>query len=600
MSPNQRANYLAWLASGRTAQLEDIGYVFVFFYGLERRALVDGQDLYPVLCEVARLLERYPASHSFQSYGRSFLAYALAKNGLQNLSENWFQHLVEKPGLLTTQEGLAVTLGWLALQERPLPAPWARRIASLDERSQQSVVVERVRAQFDELFDHKFAARFEGGLLLRCAKRDHACVYQPGSPSLIQLRNRSGVLTPVRIPNVQGITTQFKPLIDLWNECIDELRPLSRQVGKGIAVTSRAAYDALPEALKLATEHPDATRWQEVAARHRRESGPAIVPIRELAPLYREERGEIEPSGAGVYSAAALLLELGFAMAAADGQIDVAEITHVTQFIEGQFELAAAQIRRLQALQRVFAERPPALSGVGNRLQALMTVEQREQLATFLIGVAAANGTIDRAEISLLRKAARALGLAADCLDGLIAELVWTSDEPVEVQRGSSSRAGEIIPPRRVSEVAASGHIELNEELLRSIMLETQHVARMLTAAMGEPDETSEAALTSEAPRMEAATLATNVTPSEAEPSMQESQTETTAPQAHYGLGGLDSRYHQLVTDLLESECWTTSEFQALVRRHGLFPAGAVDVVNEWAEEQLGDLLIEDGDSFFI
>jgi hypothetical protein len=72
------------------------------------------------------------------------------------------------------------------------------------------------------------------------------------------------------------------------------------------------------------------------------------------------------------------------------------------------------------------------------------------------------------------------------------------------------------------------------------------------------------------------------------------------APQVPYDLTGLDARYHVLVAELLTGESWPAAEFQALVRRHGLFPAGAVEVVNEWAEEYLGDLLIEEGDPYCI
>ncbi len=39
LSPAQRANYLQWLATGRTGTLREIGYAFLFFYGLERRLL---------------------------------------------------------------------------------------------------------------------------------------------------------------------------------------------------------------------------------------------------------------------------------------------------------------------------------------------------------------------------------------------------------------------------------------------------------------------------------------------------------------------------------------------------------------------------------
>lgn len=57
LSPDQRANYLQWLAGGRSGPLEDIGYAFLFFYGLERRLLVEEQDLSPIVKECVRLLE---------------------------------------------------------------------------------------------------------------------------------------------------------------------------------------------------------------------------------------------------------------------------------------------------------------------------------------------------------------------------------------------------------------------------------------------------------------------------------------------------------------------------------------------------------------
>ena len=60
--PTQRAKYLAWLASGLTEPLDDIGYAFLYFYGLERRLLLDRADLSPIVKEVVRLLETYTES----------------------------------------------------------------------------------------------------------------------------------------------------------------------------------------------------------------------------------------------------------------------------------------------------------------------------------------------------------------------------------------------------------------------------------------------------------------------------------------------------------------------------------------------------------
>jgi hypothetical protein len=41
----QRANYVQWLSHGRCQPLSDIGYAFLYFYGLERRLLIEQKDL---------------------------------------------------------------------------------------------------------------------------------------------------------------------------------------------------------------------------------------------------------------------------------------------------------------------------------------------------------------------------------------------------------------------------------------------------------------------------------------------------------------------------------------------------------------------------
>ena len=64
VDPIARRAYLQWLSSGRRDPAADIGYVFLFFYGLERRALLDlrsgsssEQELMVIQQEVSDLLE---------------------------------------------------------------------------------------------------------------------------------------------------------------------------------------------------------------------------------------------------------------------------------------------------------------------------------------------------------------------------------------------------------------------------------------------------------------------------------------------------------------------------------------------------------------
>lgn len=79
ISPEARRGYLQWLEGGRRDPLADTGYVFLFFYGLERRALVDAVsdpqvkvEIPQIVKEVQRLLSIYGENRSFRVTRKAF------------------------------------------------------------------------------------------------------------------------------------------------------------------------------------------------------------------------------------------------------------------------------------------------------------------------------------------------------------------------------------------------------------------------------------------------------------------------------------------------------------------------------------------------
>ena len=71
-----RATYLDWLSSGRSDARCSVGYVFLYFYGLERRVFVDkaeARERADIIAEVRRLLEIYGGNHSIRRYLGAFL-----------------------------------------------------------------------------------------------------------------------------------------------------------------------------------------------------------------------------------------------------------------------------------------------------------------------------------------------------------------------------------------------------------------------------------------------------------------------------------------------------------------------------------------------
>lgn len=616
LSPDQRANYLEWMASGRTASLHDIGYAFLFFYGLERRLLIEQADLSPIVKEVVRLLETYTFSGSFDRYLSQFLAYTLARANIATLKDKWFEAVFERTRAQRDEQHLAVGLAWLYARSLPLPARWAMRIARLDPRSPRSVVLDRLPDQFHALFAKRYREQYGDGISLKASKRDREITYRPASPTLLDTALISKDIRPVLVPNVMGIQSQFKPLVEIWTSCIEELKPLSRVVGRGAVALTREAFETLPEALQAETEHPDKPHWDKIAAENAREDGMVVLAVGRLAAIHGiEKRAKltakqseslartahhvgflIEPDVRIVnrpyswdevvallrpedppelpkdsrYAGASLMLELGMFVAAADGDIEDDEVDHIARFLESRFLLDPPDARRLEALKRVLTQRSPSLAGVARRLEAVLNADQREAVGRFLVGVAAANGSIDKKEITALRNAYKALGVDVDRLNGLLEEFRSTAAEPVEVLRPSGPPSpGEAIPSRP----EPHGGITLDEGLLRKILGETQAVARMLGEAMRETE------------------------PEASEPA---GRPAPPVPVADPRFDGLDVRYHAALAEMVLRPSWTRADFETLVRRHSLMPSGTVDVANEWSQERHDDLIIEEQGEYLI
>jgi uncharacterized tellurite resistance protein B-like protein len=479
-------------------------------------------------------------------------------------------------------------------------------------------VLERLPGQFEALFLKRYRERHGDGLLLRAARRDRQVTYRPASPSLSDDFSATSRCPPVRVPDVLGIPGQFSPLVSIWAGCIEELKPLSRVMARGGGVLTRAAYDALPDELRAGLEHPDKPAWERLAGEKTQEDGTVLVEAGELAgllgiasrpkltarqgeslaqtahavgfviepdarvtgrpygwgdlvALYRPEEAPSLPANAG-YPGAALMLELGMFVAAADGRIEDGEVGRIAAFLESQFQLDPPDVRRLEALKRVFLRQHPSIGGIGKRLKAILGPEQLESVGEFLVGVAASNDRIDKKAIAALRSASKALGIDARRLERSLEESRRLEKEPVEVRPTTESPdAGEAIPPRPSS--GSRPAFRLDPALLEKLMHETRQVASMLDEAMqsagpdaGEAEEPVPEPVPVPVPK---------------------------GPTDDVRFEGLDGRYRAILAELCTRPCWPRGDFEALVRRHSLMPSGTLDVINGWAYERFDDPILE-------
>jgi len=605
IEPAQRAVYLDWLASRRQGLPSEDGFLFIYYYGLERRALVDGKDIPFVVREVERLRGLHAEevskgrSRSFQRYSSSFLWYLVASR------PSWFtepdvRRLAEKT-TSWNDTSLPAVLSWFAAQEHPCPAWLAMTVAGELPGSVNSVVMQRVPEQFERLFTERYRSFAGEGMVLRVSKRIGGCAYKPASAAL--------ELHTCEIANPLGIKSQFKPLVELWNGCVDDLRKLSRAADESDDV-SIAEWEAMPAELRRGVEHPLTGAITGVVGAHHRDEGACLVPAQRMAEpmsIPRRERFTMTQSrriaetaqhvGFGVepdarlmgksyraedplavfvwmyddepdgerYVAASIMMRFGLAVAEADGHVAPEELEVLSTEIARLFDLNDHEVRRLAALKGLLLAEGAEINAIGKSIRDGLSKPHRQAIGRLLIAIAAADGVIHPAERKVLHKCYRAIGLEPVELDQTLEAMSGSADGLVTVEPGARPKSGEPIPaPDDEPEIT------LDRDAIRRIMVETQEVSVLLAEAMGaavaeepEPPETT-------------AGVATQVEPIP----------EPTS--ASRGPGGRFGAFYEV---LVSKDRWDRDELDAVAREQGHMLGGAIEAVNDWAYEEFGTAL---------
>ncbi len=622
LTPEQRWIHLSWMASGRRTLPPSDGFLFIYFYGLERRALVDKADLPQIVREVARLkaLHLPEAGNgrgwSFQHYSTSFLWFLVASQP-DRFQERDIQALVVRTHSWR-EESLKSALAWFASMSKRCPSWMAMVAAEQSPLATRSVVRSRVADEFEALFHKRFTEQFGEGLQLRTAARPTACTYQTASNALDLQR--------CEIPNVFGIQSQFKSLAAMWNSCVEDLRRLSRLAAKTDSEElTPENWEAMPPDLRKGIDHPLAESVCAAIAEHTNEAGRAFVRAKDFAGIVGIAARDrytlaqscriaetVEHAGYAVepdarlmrsaykadeclsvflrmfdlqaspkrYLAATCILRMGTAIAAADGDVSDEEMALLTNEVERAFDLNEHEERRLEALRELLLVQGSDIAAIGKRLRESLDSRRRAAVGRLLIAIAASDGVIHPGERKALRRCYRVLDLAPDQLDTALAELsLAAAEDMVAVKSGGARTQGEPIP----APVESDAQVVLNQAAIQRIMLETREVASMLAEAMGVEQSSSESPPPPPANAIDA------------EPT----QTDKTATAAT--IAGPSGRYAAFFAVLIEQDAWPRTELEALARDQGLMLGGALEEVNEWAFETIGAALVfEDGETVVV
>lgn len=600
ISPDARRTYLNWLAQGRNDPLADAGYVFLYFYGLERRVVVDANadpiakaDLPVIEAEVRRLLEIYRANRSFRGYATSFLEYL----SVQKTSSNSLERIPKDESNGDLSPSMKLALGRMAVAGRPLSVDWAMAWIGHDSRIAQPKALQRCPEEFETLFAKKYAENYGDGIKLAVNRTKLRLSYRPASRGFA---TSEFPFTSEDLPDVTAVVAPAKKLEAVVEECANALAPYSRFVGKnpeeaksldGILLLPQLLW---PDTARTSMQILDrrigdglrVTSLGELAASLGGAGALTRDKVRSLAHALAEIRIGMEPdvlAGArtpkdddkivlfrsdpedaalresNVYQVASVSLDLACSVAMADGEPHPNELQLLMKQIDGWAQLSSAQRKRLRARLRMSVDSPPSLASLRNKLDVI-PVNGKRAIAHLLSTLAQADGVVTPAEVKLLEKIYKALDVDARAVYGDLHIAASTPDAVAKPLEPASELKTSIPSPTG---------LRLDMTRIEALQRETAEVSALLSSV-----------------------FASELIVSEEQKEERDEASSVFAP----GPLGLDSEHSAFLRLLVTRSSWSRRELADAAADMELMLDGAIERINEVAFEKFDAALIEGDD----
>lgn len=600
LTPKGRGAYISWLFGNRSDQNTPLGYVFIYFYGIERRITVDSvkqavddNEFKSLFDEILRLKSIYGSSRSFSNYSIRLLEIMCLLR----------PHVVSHPKLEKTPQRdsllfkhrLATTVN----EEKPVPAQLALAWIKFYPDYNLKKPARRCSYEFSKMFTRVYSKKYGDGIIVKPNKTRLKIEYYPASSSL------RGISLPQQdLPDPSNLKGPVNKLIAIADECTAELDAYSRYLAKpntsrtdieavlllpdelsdvgatlGLGKFKKWADDAIStknglvnvEEFWAYTKSPLPAKINkkeaELIQNLAQKAGYGIAPDTRFHHAKTSKDGKLVlfPEGHGKYfkpskafSEMGMILRLGAMVATIDSHVDKAELHLLTQLIDHDNNLSPIEKRSLHAYLAWRLNTPSNVTGLKARVELLGKTE-KAAVSRILVGIAMADGKVDPEEIKQLEKLYTLLGLDKTRVMGDIHGIstIKTGIQPINPQ-------SEVIAP-------ASTAFRLDESILAIHESETKDVQSMLSAifvedeAEDEPDDSS------------------------MDSSMADEET------------GIDKPHYELFESLIRKDKWTRDEVEALCRDSGLMVSGALETINDWSFEKVdAAVLEEDGDAIYV
>ncbi|MEZ5433416.1 MAG: TerB N-terminal domain-containing protein [Verrucomicrobiales bacterium] len=237
LSPSQKRAYLEWLAMGRRdphPEQRALGYLFLFFYGIEHRIIIE-QDRDPALIdELISILQHYSPHHrsrSLRSYYLSLAHFGSRLMGPEHYRYYWPQCFEMDEGK-TGEEPMKLVLANLCELGEPMHWSIGYRLAMANPASRKSVVVTKAQLGDTESVPGTLRRKRVSGRNNQSSRNECCAVFVTNAWLPAAIADRfCGKSWPcqLKVHNVAAMHSH-SPGIEIWNTCVEDLSGYTRAV----------------------------------------------------------------------------------------------------------------------------------------------------------------------------------------------------------------------------------------------------------------------------------------------------------------------------------------------------------------------------------
>ncbi len=612
ITPGSRSAYLEWLASNRDDSSVYIGYVFLYFYGLERRLLVDrakglvsNKEISLLFQEIKRLLSIYGSNNSFKNYAVNLLSYIWILYGAKGNTPYELLFINGSPSPI-----FYFILGKTIGEENPVPSKLAFAWLTTHSDYKPKTPAKRCPKKFQMLFQKRYREKFHpDGMIIKPNKTKLLITYHSANSSL-----HAPSPLETKLPDPSRLRAPINKLIEIAELCQDELNAYSRFVGRqGNKKGSATAVALLPPDLIPHLNLPGIERIKK-ALDAKLASGFGLIPVNYIlrligestlvklnkkeceivvkilaivgygiAPDIRFHDAKPEKNGKAVlyqlghdkqfapgsdFDHLVTILRLGSMVAKIDDKVDRSEFEVLNTLIQQNGGLSPGEKRSLKAYLYWRISAPANMRGLKAQLKELDD-KKRSAISRILIDVAHADGHIAPEEVKQLEKLYSSLGLEkATVINDLHTTQAKRKTRPGEQAAHPSKRKD------TASEKSAPNVIDF--ERLRQHEKETADVQVVLGKIFTDSEENSN--------------IIDKAGPTDNLPSTSEER-----------LTGLDTEQQMFYNKLITKTEWQRDEISTLCKQMNLMMDGSIEAINDlFFKIKDAPLIEEDGDIFYV